>query len=242
MSSVKGALMWLHDDYYFRRQEETWRSAALSKLPAIMQSTEMLVFGEDLGLVPECVPPVMQELGLIGLRIQRMAVENGQEFNNPANYPYLTVASPSCHDVTPMRAWYESDEDRRDRFFYTMLGGCGSAPEKCNVDVVRIVVQQHLACPSVWAVFPIQNLTALSHKCTQGRPAMEEDLMALSNKYTHAQPAIEEVINDPTVSKHYWRYRMHVPVEELLADTQLTATLQEMLLISGRTTPSELPV
>lgn len=47
----------------------------------------------------------MQELGLIGLRIQRMPCTMGVEFNNPATYPYLSVASPSCHDVTPLRAW-----------------------------------------------------------------------------------------------------------------------------------------
>lgn len=46
-----------------------------------------------------------QELGLIGLRIQRMPSEPGLEFNNPATYPYLSVASPSCHDVSPLRAW-----------------------------------------------------------------------------------------------------------------------------------------
>ena len=51
---------------------------------------------------------------------------------------------------------YEADPDRRDRFFYTMLGGCGPAPESCTPDVVRIVVLQHLSCPSVWAIFPIQ--------------------------------------------------------------------------------------
>lgn len=47
----------------------------------------------------------VQELGLIGLRIQRMPSEPGLEFNNPATYPYLSVASPSCHDVSPLRAW-----------------------------------------------------------------------------------------------------------------------------------------
>jgi len=218
--SWQEALQWLHDDYYFGRQEDLWRNAALTKLPVLMNSTDMLVCGEDLGFVPTCVPPIMQELGLLGLRIQRMPSEAGKEFNNPANYPYLTVASPSCHDVPPMRAWYEEDSERRDRFFYTMLGGCSTPPEKCTPDVMRIVVQQHLACPSVWAVFPVQDIMALSHKFNK-------------------RPASEEVINDPTVSKHYWRYRMHVKVEDLCEDCELVNMLQEMLIISGRALPNE---
>ncbi|GFH23191.1 uncharacterized protein HaLaN_20769, partial [Haematococcus lacustris] len=101
----KSALAWLHDDYYYRRQEEVWRASAMRKLPVLLGVTDMLVCGEDLGFVPACVPPVMQELGLVGLRIQRMSTEPGREFNTPSAYPYLVVASPSCHDVLTTRAW-----------------------------------------------------------------------------------------------------------------------------------------
>jgi hypothetical protein len=51
-----------------------------------------------------CTRPARpQELGLLGLRIQRMPAQDGVEFNSPAAYPYDLVASPSCHDVTPVR-------------------------------------------------------------------------------------------------------------------------------------------
>ena len=52
-----------------------------------------------------------------GLRIQRMPSEADTEFGNPANYPYMCVASPSCHDTSTTRAWYEEDPDRRQRFY-----------------------------------------------------------------------------------------------------------------------------
>lgn len=52
-----------------------------------------------------------------GLRIQRMPSEPDAEFGNPANYPYMCVASPSCHDTSTTRAWYEEDSDRRQRFY-----------------------------------------------------------------------------------------------------------------------------
>lgn len=217
--SWKESLEWLHDDYLFGRQEELWRESALKKLPVLMKATDMLVCGEDLGFVPNCVPPVMNELGLLGVRIQRMSTEAGKEFNNPANYPYLTVCSPSCHDVTPLRAWYEGDAQLRERFFYEALNATNpTPPEQCTPDIVRTVIQQHLSCPSAWAVFPIQ------------------DLMALSGVYAR-RPATEEVINDPTVTKHYWRYRMHVNVEDLATDPSWVQQIKDMLVEGGRAPP-----
>ena len=57
-----------------------------------------------------------------GLRIQRMPSEVGQEFGDPAGYPYMVVVSPSCHDVSTTRAWFEEDAGRRERFCADMLG------------------------------------------------------------------------------------------------------------------------
>jgi hypothetical protein len=222
----------------------------------------MLVCGEDLGFVPACLPPVMSELGLVGLRIQRMPSAPGAEFANPAEYPYLSVASPSCHDVAPLRAWWEEDAERAERFYYTQLGGAGPPPAACTPAVARAVLQQHFSCPSVFVIAPVQ------------------DVMALAARYA-ARPAQQEVINDPTTAKHYWRYRyvgvcsccvsmcvcarcvrrallckrqltrttipqpthsMHVTLEELTADAELIGLLQDMLLMSDRARPSDLPL
>ncbi|KAJ9519153.1 hypothetical protein QJQ45_007717 [Haematococcus lacustris] len=402
----KSALAWLHDDYYYRRQEEVWRASAMRKLPVLLGVTDMLVCGEDLGFVPACVPPVMQELGLVGLRIQRiqrlrlscgaasaaaaqelglvglriqrMSTEPGREFNTPSAYPYLVVASPSCHDVLTTRAcprpsrvknkpkpaptgqvtptpthkqarlvyntsssansssansssantssagnssgddgsnddgsassegwvgsklaagvagckksavgvvgkaraaagvagrtrsasgvagqtgaaarvagrtksatrvfalakaaaWvtararkfecseedaeicrhckqpqehhdfigevqYEDDPERRDRFYFSALGGSGEAPAQCTPDIMRV------------------------------------DIMALCAKY-YDRAAQEEVINDPTNPRHYWRFRLHVSLEELCQDSSLVGVVQDMLISSGRAEPLEL--
>lgn len=218
----RSALAQLHDDYFYKRHDALWRAQALKTLPALMAACDMLICGEDLGFVPACLPPVMHELGLIGLRIQRMPSSPGVEFNNPATYPYLSVASPSCHDVSPLRAWYEEDPERRERFYYSMLGCGGSPPESACPEVARLVVQQHFNCPSVWCILPLQ------------------DVFALMPRYSQ-RPAKEETINDPTVTKHYWRYRMHVCVEDLLADEQLISLLQDLLLLSDRAKLADLP-
>ena len=207
----------MHDDYYHRgRSDVLWKSQALRTLPVLQGATDMLVCGEDLGMIPSCVHPVMEELGIIGLRIQRMPSELGVEFDNVATYPYMTVASPSSHDTSTLRGWYESDADRRRRYFLKVLGGDDACPpEKCTPNIAETVILQHLNSPSVLAIFPMQ------------------DLMALSASFA-TRPADEETINDPTNPEHYWRYRMHVSLEKLNKDEGIKEKIKNLMLLSGR--------
>ncbi|KAL8208493.1 hypothetical protein R6Q57_007905 [Mikania cordata] len=210
----------LYYDYYFHRQETLWRQNAMKTLPALLNSSDMLACGEDLGLIPSCVHPVMQELGLIGLRIQRMPSEADLEFGIPSQYDYMTVCAPSCHDCSTLRAWWEEDEDRRRSFFKTMVGSDSLPPKQCVPEIVYFVLRQHVESPSMWAIFPLQ------------------DLLALKEQYT-TRPAVEETINDPTNPKHYWRFRVHVTMESLLKDTELTTTIKELVYTSARSYPGQ---
>ncbi|KAK3030340.1 hypothetical protein RJ639_038973 [Escallonia herrerae] len=214
----KNVLKRLYYDYYFHRQENLWRQNALKTLPVLLNSSDMLACGEDLGLIPSCVHPVMQELGLIGLRIQRMPSEPDLEFGIPSQYSYMTVCAPSCHDCSTLRAWWEEDEERRTRFFKTMVGSDKLPPAKCVPEVAYFILRQHVEAPSMWAIFPLQ------------------DLLALKEEYT-ARPATEETINDPTNPKHYWRFRVHVTMELLLKDKELKTTIKDLIRGSGRSYP-----
>uniref|UniRef100_A0A7N0UGE4 4-alpha-glucanotransferase n=1 Tax=Kalanchoe fedtschenkoi TaxID=63787 RepID=A0A7N0UGE4_KALFE len=218
----KNVLRRLYFDYYFHRQENLWRQNALKTLPALLNSSDMLACGEDLGLIPSCVHPVMQELGLIGLRIQRMPNESDLEFGIPARYNYMTVCAPSCHDCSTMRAWWEEDEERRLRFFKVVVGSDELPPSRCVPGIAKFILRQHVESPSMWAIFPLQ------------------DLLALKEEYT-SRPATEETINDPTNPKHYWRYRVHVTMESLLDDTELTSEIKDLVQSSGRSCPPVQP-
>ncbi|XP_047953128.1 4-alpha-glucanotransferase DPE2 [Salvia hispanica] len=209
----------LYYDYYFQRQEDLWRQNALKTLPALLNSSDMLACGEDLGLIPSCVHPVMQELGLIGLRIQRMPNEPGLEFGIPSQYSYMTVCAPSCHDCSTLRAWWEEDEERRRNFFKAMLGSDMLPPDRCTPQIAHFILRQHVESPSMWAIFPLQ------------------DLLALKEEYT-TRPAVEETINDPTNPKHYWRFRVHVTIESLKKDKELVLAIKDLIRSSGRSCPS----
>ncbi|KAL8172220.1 hypothetical protein V2J09_024024 [Rumex salicifolius] len=222
----KNVLKRLYYDYYFHRQEKLWHDNAMKTLPVLLNSSDMLSCGEDLGLIPSCVHPcieimtqVMQELGLIGLRIQRMPNEPGLEFSIPSQYSYMTVCAPSCHDCSTLRAWWEEDENRRRRYFKTIVESSKVPPSKCVPAIAHFVIRKHLESPSMWAIFPLQ------------------DLLALKEDYSK-RPANEETINDPTNPKHYWRYRSHVTMETLVKDQELNSAIKDLVRASGRAHPS----
>jgi 4-alpha-glucanotransferase len=77
----------LYIDYFFRRQDDFWRKEAMHKLPYLKRATNMLICGEDLGMVPRCVPDVMKQLGILSLEIQRMPKETTKEFFHPNDAP-----------------------------------------------------------------------------------------------------------------------------------------------------------
>lgn len=205
----------MHDDSFFGlRSDYIWKHQALKILPMMQHATDMLVCGEDLGLIPPCVHPIMGELGIIGLRIQRMPSEQAVEFGDPESYGYMTVASPSSHDTTNFRAWYQEDAPRRRRYCSNVLGIREDIPT-CTPSIVRSVMKQHLDSPSILAIFSIQDIIGMSNVLPQRDPD-------------------EETINVPSNPDHYWKYRMHITVEDLDADSELKQTLRNYMVTSGR--------
>ena len=205
----------LYTDYFYHRQEEFWREKAMVKLPAIKNATNMLICGEDLGMVPKCVPSVMDDLGILSLAIQRMPSDSDMEFWHPSDTPYLSVCSPSCHDMSTIRGWWEEDRTKTQRFYNTILGREGAAPYFCEPWVAKEIVVQHLYSPSMWAVFPIQDLVALDGELR--RPNVKE-----------------EQINVPANPKHYWKYRFHINLEDLLQKEEFNQMLKGLMDASGR--------
>ncbi|HON18657.1 MAG TPA: 4-alpha-glucanotransferase [Salinivirgaceae bacterium] len=205
----------LYIEYFYRRNEQFWAANAMKKLPTIKNATNMLLCGEDLGMVPKCVPEVMNHLGILSLEIQRMPKQQDIEFTHPNNYPYLSVATPSSHDTSTIRGWWEEDPARSQRFFNNILGNWGNSPFYCETWIVRQIIEQHLHCPSMLTIFPIQDLLGMSDKL----------------RYPDAR---EERINQPANPTHYWRYRMHIALEDLILETEFNNFLREMIQKSGR--------
>lgn len=209
-------LITMYLDYFYDRQNMFWMQQAMTKLPAIKRATNMLICGEDLGMIPDSVPTVMQELDLLTLEIQRMSKNPQTEFLQAADVPYLSVCSPSTHDMSPIRLWWEeSERNLIARFYYQELKMGGSVPDTCEPEVAERIIMKHLQLPSMWAVFPLQ------------------DLLGMSAELRHPDPNAER-INVPAVAQHYWRYRLHIDIEALLKADQFNEKLAGLLKNTNR--------
>ncbi len=212
---VRSKLLDLYVNYFFRRQDDFWKQEAMRKLPALKKVTGLLICGEDLGMVPPSVPILMKELGLLSLEVQRMPKGEGHDFSRPRNAPYLSVVTPSTHDMSTLRGWWEEDRAVTQKFFNQELGLPGDAPLHAGPEIVRAIVQSHLASPALWSIFQLQDLLGMDGK--------------LRNPNVEA-----ERINIPSDPKHYWRYRTHLSLEQLHKAKDFNFVLRELLRESGR--------
>lgn len=204
----------LYHDYFFRRQDRLWYEKAMEKLPVILNATKMLICGEDLGMVPACVPVVMDELAIIALKVQRMPAEN-IPFYDPRYASYMNVVTASSHDSSTLRQWWKEDPALTQRYFNQQLVQYGKAPSELTPGLAEIIMKQHLYNESMLAIFPIQEFLATD--------------MALTN------PKMDnERINNPAVFPHYWRYRMHIGLEDLKNQKVFNQKIAHWIKDSGR--------
>ncbi|OCA79345.1 4-alpha-glucanotransferase [Chryseobacterium contaminans] len=204
----------LYHDYFFRRQDHLWYEKAMEKLPVILNATKMLICGEDLGMVPSCVPVVMDELAIIALKVQRMPAEN-IPFYDPRYANYMNVVTASSHDSSTLRQWWKEDPALTQRYFNQQLVQYGKAPAELTPDLAEIIMKQHLYNESMLAIFPIQEFFATDAKLTNPK-------------------ADHERINNPAVFPHYWRYRMHIKLEELKNQKVFNEKIAHWVKDSGR--------
>ncbi|MBK8392595.1 MAG: 4-alpha-glucanotransferase [Saprospiraceae bacterium] len=204
----------LYIDYFYSRHSQFWKSQALAKLPVLLKATNMLICGEDLGMIPETVPEVMDDLHILTLEIQRMPKQNAL-FGNCAHYPYESVCSPSCHDMSTIRGWWEANVSTAQAYYNMVMGKEGQAPRLCTSDIVQAINKQHLDAPSMLAIFPIQDLLGMEDRLKKEDPFSEQ-------------------INEPSNPKHYWRYRLHVELETLIDDVEFCNKVKTMVRASGR--------
>ncbi len=211
----KQAFNRLYNDYYYHRNNQFWYREAMKKLPKLVQATRMLVCAEDLGMVPDCVPWVMDELKILSLELQSMPKSPTMRFGDLNSYPYRSVCTISSHDMPTLRQWWDEDYSRTQDYYNTMLGRQDAAPHPLPGELAKEIIARHLDSPSMLCILSIQDWLA-----------MDEQL--------RLPDADAERINIPANPKHYWRYRMHLNIEDMIANTALTDTVSTLIRQAGR--------
>ena len=205
----------LYNDYFYRRNNHFWYQEAMKKLPRLTQATRMLCCAEDLGMVPDCVPWVMNELRILSLEIQSMPKDPSVEFGHLSRNPYRSVCTISTHDMATLRQWWDEDRERTQKYYNTMLYRSGEAPHPLPGWLAKDIVSRHLMSPSMLCLLSLQDWLSI-------------------NEQLRLPDQNAERINIPANPRHYWRYRMHLTIEQLLAADGFNAELQELVTNSGR--------
>lgn len=211
----KAAFNRLYNDYFYRRNNQFWYQEAMKKLPKLVQATRMLVCAEDLGMVPDCVPWVMDELKILSLELQSMPKDPSVKFGHLSRNPYRSVCTISSHDMPTLRMWWDENVQRTQEYYNTMLYRQGPAPHPLPGWLASDIISRHLTSPSMLCILSIQDWLA-------------------TDESLRLPDADAERINIPANPKHYWRYRMHLNIEDLAADKRFVQNITEMISQSGR--------
>ena len=205
----------LYNDYFYRRNNQFWYREAMKKLPKLVQATRMLVCAEDLGMVPDCVQWVMDELRILSLELQSMPKDPNVRFGHLSRNPYRSVCTISSHDTPTLRMWWDEDPERTQEYYATMLYRSGNAPHPLPGWLARDIISRHLTCPSMLCIIALQDWLAIDERL-------------------RLPDANAERVNIPANPRHYWRYRMHIDLEDLIAADDFNGNLRELILQSGR--------
>ena len=205
----------IYNDYYYRRNNQFWYREAMNKLPKVVEATRMLVCAEDLGMVPDCVAWVMEELKILSLEIQSMPKDPNIRFGVLSNNPYRSVCTISSHDTPTMRQWWDEDWQRTQDYYNNVLCKYGAAPHPLPGWLARDIISRHLLCPSMLCILALQDWLAI-----------DENIRLADQD--------RERINVPSNPRHYWRYRMHINIEDLIAGHDFNQNVTDLIRESGR--------
>ncbi len=193
-------------------QDELWEKEGTKILTMMKSSTSMLVCAEDLGAIPPCVPKVLNDLSIYSLKIERWAKEwnqPGEPYTPLDQYPKLSVCTPSCHDTSTLRGWWE--ESNWDKKQYLGELQWKEAPDFLSIELTKAILLRNLKTSSQITIFPLQDWLALTYDF----------------RTYHSE---EERINVPgTVNEVNWNWKMKPTLSELMKNQNLKAEILTLI-------------
>ena len=208
--SEKDSFDSLYWNYFYQRHNDFWKDTAIKHLEPIIGATNMLVCGEDLGMIPRSVPEVMEKLQMLSLEIERMPKTSDTEFTPLSHVPYLSVCTTSTHDMSTIRGWWKENREKTQRYYNQVLQISGVAPDEATPDICELIIKNHLNAKSMLTIIPFQDWTSINQQY----------------RNTNIE---EERINIPSNPCHYWRYRMHLSIDELLNAKKLNEQINNLI-------------
>lgn len=184
-------------DFYYRTNIGLWHEHGHRKL-AILASSQMQLFGYDLGVTLNDEEKALHRVGICSFHVQRIPRESTTRFDLPSQFPYLSVCTPTPHDMQHLSLWWKNEQADVQQFYHQILKMDGSAPFRLNPKIAEGILKLHLNSNSMWCLHVFEDLFSLSDEEPIGK-------LAENSKW----------INDP--SKHnQWSYRINIDLEDLI--------------------------
>lgn len=201
--------------FFYERHNRHWTEEAYRRLPKLTCATSMLTCAEDLGMIPDCVHPVLKDLNILTLEIQSMPKRGDGQFSNLADNPLYSVDTISTHDMAPLRLWWKQNPDAAAQYWHQQLGRTTAAPALLMADDCQTIIEKHLKSNSLLTIISLQDWLGMS-------PTLRSNQLE------------QEQINHPEIPRHYWRWRMQPTLEQLSDDKELTTTIRKLVQDSQR--------
>lgn len=197
--------------------EELWEKQARELLGVLANTTTMTACAEDLGANIKSMPSVLNDLSIMSLRVvrwNRQWEKQGQPFFNFDEYPEKSVTTTSVHDSSTLRQWWLTEKDVED-FFKAFPPEEDSViePGKYTPETAAYLLKKTAESRSIFCIHPVQ------------------DFFGLSETYYAENPEDERVNIPGSVNTFNWTYRLPVPVETLMKDTQLTKAIASVAVL-----------
>lgn len=176
-----------------------WESRGRALLSMLKAASGMLPCAEDLGAVPDCVPRVLAELGMPGLRVPRWMRywdKPEQPYKPLSSYPIMSACTPSVHDTSTMREWWEMEADR-EAFLSAYCPSLSPPPTRLDPESVLTLLSSLAKAPSALFVIQIQ------------------DALDASSEFRSKDPAADRINVPGTVGDSNWTWRMGTGVGAL---------------------------
>lgn len=176
-----------------------WKEHGASLLKMIIQNTDMLILGEDLGDVPPCTREIMHEFGIPGFKIDRWErnYDGDNSFIHPCDYQPVSISTLSTHDSETLRGWWQNYPKEREEYYRT-LGCKGEPPEKLDGDLENEILRRFYSSSSVFAVIGMW------------------DILGLVPDILYDDPSKNRINVPATINPNNWTMRYRFYVEDML--------------------------
>jgi 4-alpha-glucanotransferase len=206
------------EDFLYRKQqssEKTWETNGKKLLSVLQESSPMLACAEDLGVLNECVPRVLNKLKILSLKVirwERAYNEEGQPYRSFSDYPELSVCTTSVHDSSTLREWWETEADQNA---FAAFSGYPSLPKIYNPGTARKFLFHAASALSRFRIFPLI------------------DFLHLTSRWYADNPASERINVPGTSNEFNWTWRLPATVAEIAKDTELIKAVKELSLVEA---------